>query len=61
VPAITGRPLIAVTSSAQSIQALRAAAREVLVSPRYGTDRIFGAPIFGLTGKSKRNLINALK
>jgi len=30
-------------------------------SRQYGTDCIFGGPVFGLTGKSKRNLINALK
>jgi hypothetical protein len=35
--------------------------RAVLVPPQYRTNRIFWAPVFGLTGKTKRNLINVLK
>src|ERR1700682_5725011 len=33
----------------------------VIVWPYYGTDRVTVASVFGLTGQSKRNLINILK
>jgi len=70
---IAGGPFRAITGSQLIYRSLRRRilhakasrlykqeAREVLVQPQYGTDRILGV-CFWLTGKSKRNLINALK
>src|ERR1700738_572094 len=42
----------------------KASAVLVIVEPKYSTDRdeiAFSASVFGLTGESKRNLINMLK
>jgi hypothetical protein len=58
---ISSRRFVGAFFPAKASRLYKQEVREVLVQPEYDTDRIFWAPVFGLTGKSKRNLINALK